>query len=160
MSRTIFFIADTHFEHKLVARLRGYESVEEHDEHLIDQWNATVGTRDTVWLLGDAVFGKHNLWKLGRLNGIKRLVMGNHDCYAVSEYAVYFSKIYGAFSFKHDFILTHVPVHPQQLEKRYKCNIHGHTHTFALDDRRYVGVSVELIDAKPQAFDVVRERVG
>ena len=58
----VFFIADTHFNHKRIVEIREKErgrkfaSLEEHDEELIRRWNATVGKKDTVWHLGDFSF--------------------------------------------------------------------------------------------------------
>ena len=69
----LFFIGDTHFGHHKIAVLRGFGSVQEHDEYLIEQWNATVRKRDTVWHLGDVLFGKHSFACLERLNGTKKL---------------------------------------------------------------------------------------
>ena len=47
-----------------------------------------------------------------------------------------------------DVILTHVPVHTQELEydgpfpPRY--NIHGHVHEFSIEDERYFNASVDV----------------
>ena len=55
----VFFIADTHFNHKRIVEIREKEpggkfaSIDEHDEELVRRWNATVGKKDTVWHLGD-----------------------------------------------------------------------------------------------------------
>ena len=49
----VFFIADTHFNHKRIVEIREKErgrkfaSLEEHDEELIRRWNAAVGKKDT-----------------------------------------------------------------------------------------------------------------
>ena len=71
----VFFIADTHFNHKRIVEIREKErgrkfaSLEEHDEELIRRWNAMVGKKDTVWHLGDFSFGKRGLPVAARLNG-------------------------------------------------------------------------------------------
>lgn len=79
-----YFIADTHFgDARLVERRRrGFSSVEAHDAALIARWNARVGTQDEIWHLGD--FAAHASREycatvFAQLNGIKRLVRGNHD---------------------------------------------------------------------------------
>lgn len=46
-------------------------------------------------------------------------------------------------------ILTHVPVHPNQLEHRFQKNIHGHMHSKKLEDPRYVCVSLEHTGLAP-----------
>jgi len=150
----VFVTADTHFGHQRIIEFddtkafRRYATIGHHDRDLVARWNATVGPEDTVWHLGDVYFGgqqHHEI--LGSLNGNKRLVLGNHDHYPLSIYQNYFSKIYGAAEYKHS-ILTHVPVHENQLQ-RYRKNIHGHMHSKKLDDPRYVCVSVEHWDLRP-----------
>ena len=84
MTNKVYIVADTHFGHRKViqfeAEKRPFSTIEEHDRELVARWNATVRQKDTVWHLGDVFFGgreAHSI--LGELNGIKRLVLGNHD---------------------------------------------------------------------------------
>lgn len=42
----VFFVSDTHFSHDMVARIRGFDTTEDHDEHLIQQWNTIVTKRE------------------------------------------------------------------------------------------------------------------
>lgn len=78
-----FLTSDTHFGHANIIRLsnRPFDSVEQMNEAMVENWNAVVGNEDAVFHLGDAVMGKfeENVKILGRLNGIKFLVPGNHD---------------------------------------------------------------------------------
>lgn len=80
MSR-VFLTSDTHFDHRLVASLRGYGSPVEHDVATVESWNSVVGGRDTVWHLGDVGMGPMRRWKgsVSALNGTIHLVTGNHD---------------------------------------------------------------------------------
>ena len=39
------------------------------------RWNATVKPKDTVWHLGDMLFGRGSFATLRLLNGVKKLVM-------------------------------------------------------------------------------------
>lgn len=144
----VFVISDTHFSHRKVVEFRPFATVEEHDRVLVERWNATVKKDDTVWHLGDVYLGgrgKHTI--LASLNGIKRLVLGNHDVYPRELYAEYFGKMFGAAEVS-DCILTHIPVHPAQLE-RYRLNVHGHMHSAKLPDARYRCVSAEQTDYRP-----------
>ena len=147
----VYVISDTHFGHKKVVEFRPWQTVEEHDRVLVERWNATVRKDDTVWHLGDVCLGgRDKLAILGALNGIKKLVMGNHDTYPRELYAAHFTKILGAAEW-HDCILTHVPVHPCQLEKRYRLNVHGHMHSGKIEgDDRYRNVAVEHTDYRPK----------
>lgn len=80
MSRR-FFHADWHFNHKMVAGLRGFATPDEHDDWLIGNINSVVKKKDHLWVLGDVFMGNiaAGLEKVGRVNGIKHLVLGNHD---------------------------------------------------------------------------------
>jgi calcineurin-like phosphoesterase family protein len=80
---TIYYTSDTHFRHKAILRYdaRPFSSLEEMEETIIRHWNARVRPTDTVYHLGDFVFGGggHAREILGRLNGQKHLIWGNHD---------------------------------------------------------------------------------
>lgn len=165
---TTFFISDTHFSHQNILKFepyyRPFETIEEHDQELIKRWNSVVTQEDIVYHLGDVVFGKDNMWKLGYLNGDKRLIMGNHDCYQTQEYLKYFTKLYGCLQWQGFCILTHIPVCTQQLMNRFKYNIHGHTHSrhvvdvYGKPDPRYINVSCEQINLTPISWDDLKER--
>jgi calcineurin-like phosphoesterase family protein len=82
MSR-IFFTADTHFGHRKAIGFenRAFESVEEMDEKLIENWNEAVGRGDTIYHLGDLSFSnaERTIEIVRRLNGQKHWIVGNHD---------------------------------------------------------------------------------
>lgn len=147
----VFVISDTHFGHKKIIKFeaanRPFATVEEHDAELVLRWNAAVKPKDTVWHLGDVLFGRNTFEVLRQLNGIKKLVMGNHDRYPSRLYLEHFNQVVGATEM-YGCILTHVPVHPSQFW-RYKANIHGHLHSTRLDDARYINVSAECIGLAP-----------
>ena len=152
----VFVISDTHFGHRRIiefeAAARPFASIEDHDRALVERWNATVKPKDTVWHLGDVFFGKDGHAVLSALHGLKKLVLGNHDHYPLEVYQRYFSKVYGAAEFG-GCVLTHVPVHPGQLERRYRLNIHGHMHSRSVGDPRYVCVSAEHTGLSPILMD-------
>ena len=157
----VFIIADTHFGHKKIcqfeAKTRSFATVEEHDAELVRRWNAAVKPNDTVWHLGDVLFGREAFATLGLLNGVKKLVMGNHDRYPIGLYQEHFSQIVGAAELR-GCILTHIPVHPAQFN-RYKANIHGHLHSNKMDDARYINVSAEHTGLAPMLLDTVLHNV-
>ena len=49
------YIADTHFGHDNIRRLsnRPFDSIEEMDETIINNWNSKVTDDDDVYILGD-----------------------------------------------------------------------------------------------------------
>lgn len=77
----VWFSSDSHFLHRFVAALRGFDTPEEHDEAIIDRWNEMVRPDDLVWHLGDVGLGSETLIleQAARLNGRKQLITGNHD---------------------------------------------------------------------------------
>ena len=89
--RNIFVCADTHFDHINILKLaeRPFSCVEEMNETIIDNWNATVTNNDLIYHLGDFMMGisMKNSDKsfdrlttlVGRLRGKIRLISGNHD---------------------------------------------------------------------------------
>lgn len=78
-----FYISDTHFDHRNVIAFdnRPFSSVEEMNATMIERWNAAVGPRDHVYILGDFHWGKSAEWPavLQKLSGNKHLIRGNHD---------------------------------------------------------------------------------
>lgn len=160
-----FYIGDTHFWHYNIIKfqpvLRPFSSIEEHNEYIVECWNKRVQPSDLVWHLGDVLFGKANethVEILSRLNGRKRLVMGNHDQYfndeLITKIMPHFERIYGVAQ-AHGCVLTHIPVHPNQFH-RYKANIHGHTHSHNIEDKRYINVSCEQIGLTPISWDELK----
>lgn len=73
----IWFTSDTHFsaERTRLYSRRPFDTVEEMDEVLINNWNSVVGKDDIVYHLGD--FGNYDIAK--RLNGHINLVFGNYE---------------------------------------------------------------------------------
>lgn len=85
----IFYIADYHFGHANVIRFdkRPFNSAEEMDKTMIDNWNDVVGKDDTVYILGDFCWNTEERWIeiLDQLNGKKVLIRGNHDLKTMSQ---------------------------------------------------------------------------
>jgi len=175
----VFFIADTHFNHKRIVEIREKErgrkfaSLEEHDEELIRRWNAMVGKKDTVWHLGDFSFGKRGLPVAARLNGKKSLILGNNDRYDSKDYLKYFDRIAGIAKME-DFVLSHVPLHESQL-KRWHFNVHGHLHSRTIkrlrrrdepkavkhvDDLRFLCVSCEQVNLTPVSYGWILSKLA
>ena len=79
----VWFTSDLHFWHKNICKYcnRPYESVEEMNEAIIQNWNAVVKDDDIVFVLGDLGFcGIEKLRDLlSQLKGKIFLIQGNHD---------------------------------------------------------------------------------
>lgn len=83
MDKKIWFTSDTHFGHikDFLWSPRGFNSIEEHDEVVIKNWNELVNPEDEVYHLGDVMLNdnEHGLKCINRLNGKIHLIVGNHD---------------------------------------------------------------------------------
>ena len=132
---SVFLVSDTHFGHVGVCRftrndgvtkLRPWDNPDEMDEAMVKAWNERVQPNDKIYHLGDVVINRKALKTLGRLNGRKVLIRGNHDIFKLADFTPYFDDIRG-YHVMNGMILSHVPVHEASLG-RFGCNIHGHLH--------------------------------
>ena len=78
-----FYISDLHFGHAAVLELckRPFKDISEMNEALVANWNAAVGARDNVYVVGDLFYRSETDPEdiLRRLKGKKYLILGNHD---------------------------------------------------------------------------------
>lgn len=169
-----FLTSDTHFGHRLMCKVdestgctyRPWDTIEEMNEALVDNWNSIVRPKDTIYHLGDVVINRSVLPILSRLNGKKILIKGNHDVFRAEEYLQYFTDLRGSATLD-GMICTHIPIHPNSLE-RWGKNIHGHLHTHNVmredwyngiyPDPRYLCVSVEQTDYTPISLEDCKKR--
>lgn len=174
MSKEVWFISDTHFGHKNIInfvdgnyqRTRPFSSTEEMDELMVENWNSLVKDGDRVYHLGDVCMSNKNLPILKRLKGRKCLIKGNHDIFKLKEYLPYFDDIraYRIYS-EHGIICSHIPVHTQQLNNRFRVNVHGHLHTNTVynlsgyRDPRYINVCVEQTGYFPVNLNTILKEV-
>lgn len=155
MSCIKYVAGDFHFSHKNMSIKRGFSSVEEHDEFIIQKWNEVVNKGDIVYLLGDITMEKRAPYVLlSRLKGIKYVALGNHERRQdIPELLKYVQGVASCFEEK-GCILTHIPIHPSEME-RFRRNIHGHLHDKRILDDRYRCVSLEQTDYAPIALDLL-----
>lgn len=158
MSR-VWICSDTHIGHALIAKLRGFSTLEEHDETILANLNSVVKPRDTLWILGDLLFNRGTKFDLlYRIPGYVKVVLGNHDNYKPGDFPNNFAKVFGAAYGKHGTLLTHIPVHPGQKD-RFTLNIHGHLHDKVIDDPWYFNVCLEQNGLKPFNIEEVYEKI-
>ena len=81
--KNIWFTSDTHFCHKqpFLWQPRGFSSVEEMNEAIVDKWNANIKSDDIVYHLGDMALNDIDsaIPYIKRLNGQIIWLRGNHD---------------------------------------------------------------------------------
>ena len=127
----IFYTADLHFHYKPFLPGRPFASVDEMDEAMIRRWNETVTDEDTVYVVGDVGYNGGYVPgdALGRLQGRKHLIRGNHDTGFENA-----PKLFDYFETVTDFneiddgethiLLCHYPI----LYRKRGYMIHGHLH--------------------------------
>lgn len=176
--RDIWIISDTHFCHENILKftdndgnlIRGdrFSSVDKMNECMMDNWNSVVKPGDIVYHLGDVVIGNHDWFTKNwpKLNGSKRLIVGNHDDIKFLSSGGFFKKVQMWRMFpEFGLLFTHVPVHPSNIKIRAKLgnyqegdvgteqlkflNVHGHIHQNPSPDGPYKNVSVEVTDYTP-----------
>lgn len=78
--KKIWFTGDPHYGHFNIIKYckRPFATVEEMDSKLIANHNSVVSPDDDVYILGDIAFSNPAEY-IGRLNGRKFLIRGNHD---------------------------------------------------------------------------------
>lgn len=170
----IFVTSDTHFNHGNIIKYcnRPFRCSRDMDEALVERWNSVVKPDDHVWHLGDVYMNASKGYIemiLGRLNGKKRLVLGNHDNAKDQILQKYFEKIVLWRDFKEfGILLTHVPAHPDSIIKD-RLNVHGHIHQrvvqkqssaggYLMKDPRYRCVCVEHTNYTPVNIEELRIR--
>lgn len=181
IEKDTFVISDTHFSHEnILTFLRdngekvrpGFSCFEEMDEYIVNKWNSVVKPHDKVYHLGDVVMKKRYIDVIKRLNGKKRLIMGNHDIFGFQFYADYFDEVYAMRILpKEGVMMTHIPLHLNSI-KRGCINVHGHIHEriIAQDTQMVLGhisdqhqfyfnACVEHHDYTPVSMDLICDKI-
>lgn len=163
----IFLIGDCHFGHRNIIKYcnRPFDNVEEMTEGLIKNWNSVVGKNDIVYVVGDfALCGKTKIIEISkRLNGRKRLIIGNHDQASVNTYReAGFEFVYNHPIVLDEFyVVSHEPMVGFSPNMPF-ANIFAHVH----DNPAYTDyseqsfcVSVERIAYTPIDFEEVKKKM-
>lgn len=104
------------------------------DAALISNWNAVVGKRDHVFILGDvSMHSRKETNKIVRsLNGIKYLIEGNHDRMIAGDGEHLFEggveKYHEIWVDKQKIVMCHFAFRSWNLMHYGSWNLHGHSH--------------------------------
>lgn len=145
-----------------LGRGRPFETIKEHDETLIARWNATVSRGDRVYHLGDFALTSRirAVELLGRLNGEKHLVLGNHDdAWDSAAARTHWASVHELRSLRvgnHRFVLCHYPLLTWNGAGCGKvAMLHGHCHGNLPIDGPRVDVGVDCWDYRPVSVDTL-----
>ena len=178
----VWFTSDPHFYHTNIIKFtnRPFKDINEMNETLIENWNKRVGKDDVIFILGDFCFGGSKEWNelLGKLNGRKYLIIGNHDEKNLRQ--GYLSKFEKVAYMMHIYVngksiyLSHFPILCYAGSYRVRnCvyALHGHVHS---GERQSVGkdngrlsvlfpsqydVGVDNNNYRPVSFEEVMEKI-
>lgn len=160
----IFFTSDQHFGHKQIIDFedRPFENVQNMNDSMIMRWNGVVKNDDMVYHVGDFSFMNKeettNIFK--RLNGRKRLILGNHDRARSKSWwkDVGFEEVYEfPIIYKEFYIVSHEPIY---LNKHMPyVNLHGHIHGQLYEGMQHINLCVEHWDYTPILFSDIEELV-
>ncbi len=181
--RKIWLCSDTHFGHANICRgtstweildiTRNFQTLDEMNDHILNNINSMVGTDDILIHLGDFSFGGfENIRKFREQINCQNiyLILGNHDHHIennkegirnlfsdVSESMVLERKFDGK---TYQFFISHLPVFSWPSMGRGVFHLHGHTHLskeLRVSDGRYMDVGIDGNDLKPILLDDVFE---
>lgn len=136
--RNIWLSSDWHFHHNknFIWESRGFSSIDEMNEAVIERYNQLVKDNDTVYILGDCMLGKlqPSLQCINRLKGQKYLAYGNHDtdvrlkAYTASRLFKDIQMGYRIKIGKRTFICTHYPTIVANNDDDRVIGLYAHTH--------------------------------
>lgn len=130
----------TNHNKEFIYKNRGYDSVEEMNENIIEVCNKIVSDDDDFYILGDCIMGPDidaGVALMQRLHGRKHLVCGNHDTENRIERfrAIGIDVLGEGYSLRYkgtNLFLCHYPVKFSPIGPYYRTNrlcLCGHTHT-------------------------------
>ena len=120
---------------------RGFTSIEDMNEAIVERHNSIVKDDDEVWVLGDLMLNDNikGLEYISKMKGKLHIIRGNHDTNTrISLYKTLSNvvEVHDAAYLKYNgyhFYLSHFPCYTGNLEKeslkQMTINIHGHTHS-------------------------------
>jgi len=168
IDHTHHFIADTHFGHTgiLDQAARPQPDIESHDRSIIANWNARVRPTDTVWHLGDFagedVAFDYVASVFRKLNGRKRLIVGNHDGDEVRAKLPWESvdEVRTILAPGCKIVLCHYPFREWNGYYGGDLHFHGHSHDRLPSSRQSWDCGVDKQDFSPMTFATIKARMA
>lgn len=171
----IYLTSDLHFGHdrEFVWKVRGFNSVQEMNETIVNRWNEIISDNDDIYVLGDVMLGSaENAKYIAQLKGKIHIALGNHDTDSRKEIYKHLPNVVEIADVgikikykKYHFVLTHFPMLTGNLEKeslkQMSLNLYGHTHqtsNFYYDMPYMYHVGVDSHNCYPVLIDdIIKE---
>ena len=171
-----YFTSDLHFGHDkdFIYKPRGFNSVEEHDQTIIKNWNEKIESTDSIYILGDLILGDNaqGLEKLKQLNGIFHIICGNHDTntrlelYKTLPQVVEICEAKTIKIGKQYYFLCHYPAYTANYDDKpyhnHLINLFGHTHQetkFFNENPFMYNVALDAHNNEPISIDEINEDI-
>lgn len=188
--QNIWFTSDTHYHHKNIVRgttewkefeegsshqsTRNFDTLEEHDDALVANFNSLMKPDDILYHLGDWSFGGHEQIKIFR-NRLKvkniHLIKGNHDQHIFKKDSPYigcFNSVQDVLEFslkidssrsgkygKQKFFLSHYSHQVWNQSHHGVIHLFGHSHGSLKGIGRSMDVGVDTNNLYPYSLDEV-----
>jgi len=185
-----YFIADTHLGHKNIIKYQfrpfmsvneieklgmardkneirvinlSEETIQKHDNTIIDNINAVIQENDVLYHLGDFGFGKESdlATYRSRINCQNIfLIIGNHDKYVPKSCFSWVKNLYSLYIKNITIVLCHYPLLSWDKSHHGSYHLHGHCHgglnnfimEHNLQNQRRLDVGVDSHEFKPWSF--------
>lgn len=169
-----YFTSDLHLFHSNVIKHanRPFKNVDEMNEALVNNINSRVKSNDDLYLLGDISFGtRDNTYEiLSRINGIKYLILGNHDKGILrwKDVQSLFYKITPMLEIKvldndlsrgyQDIVMLHYSMRVWNKSHHGSWHLYGHSHGTLPDDPNSlsIDVGVDCHNYQPISYDEIK----
>lgn len=174
----IWLTSDWHFGHDkpFIYAARGFNSIQEHDEVVIQRHNEVVQPQDIVICLGDCMLGQDQNYGLScieHLNGHIHIIRGNHDTNnRWAAYSILSNVLHLGWAevIKHNqgvSYFSHYPTETSNFEshkslKKELINFHGHTHScqkFEYNKPYQYNVALDAHNCYPVSLDQAYEDI-
>lgn len=192
-NKEIYFCSDPHYHHGSLVRgtskwedkspCRDFDTLEEHNNTLVDNINKTVGVNDVLFCLGDWAFGGYKddenikmIKKFRERLKVKQLylILGNHDAPIRNSeslkslfsgvfdyleiYVVSPSKEQGVKAHKQHIIMCHYAFRTWNRQRKGSWNLFGHSHNNLEGIGKQMDVGFDTREGfKPYSFAEVKE---
>lgn len=172
---TIYFSSDHHFYHSKILTYcnRPFKCASEAAEVMLERWNSTVKSNDSIYYLGDLAFLSKSQMKrfVPKLNGKIHIVQGNHDYYVNKPgIAERFEWVKNYFDLtiqdpeakggKQLIVLCHYPLLSWRNMSYWTWMLHGHCHSSinnVNEKIKRLDVGVDNFNFYPVSYEQVKQ---
>lgn len=162
-----WFSADLHLGHKNILKYcdRPFDTIDEHDEYIINTWNEKVHYEDKAFILGDVALCNRTkaIELITQLNGDITFILGNHDHpLAMKELCRLGYRVSPLLNIKipdpemddkkQYITLCHYPMMSWKYSNSGSWNLHGHHHGVEVAKGLHVKYKLTQLDVGVDCF--------